>query len=108
MATRMPKSRLTVQRTELETYFNRYLDVVRFRDYCPNGLQVEGRAEVRVIVSGVTASLALLHAAIERHADALLVHHGYFWRGEDARVTGIRRDRLALLLKNDLNLFAYH
>jgi dinuclear metal center YbgI/SA1388 family protein len=97
-----------MQRTELETYFNRYLDVARFRDYCPNGLQVEGRAEVRVIVSGVTASLALLHAAIERGADALLVHHGYFWRGEDARVTGIRRDRLALLLRNDLNLFAYH
>lgn len=97
-----------MQRTELESYLNLYLDVARFRDYCPNGLQVEGRAEVRVIVSGVTASLALVRAAIERGADALLVHHGYFWRGEDARVTGTRRDRLATLLKNDLNLFAFH
>lgn len=97
-----------MQRTELESYLNQYLDIARFRDYCPNGLQVEGRADVRVIVSGVTASLALVHAAIERGADALLVHHGYFWRGEDARVTGTRRDRLAMLLKNDLSLFAFH
>ena len=97
-----------MQRTELESYLNLYLDVARFRDYCPNGLQVEGRAEVRVIVSGVTASLELVRAAIARGADALLVHHGYFWRGEDARVTGTRRDRLAALLKNDLNLFAFH
>ncbi len=97
-----------MQRTELESYLNLYLDVARFRDYCPNGLQVEGRAEVRVIVSGVTASLALVRAAIERGADALLVHHGYFWRGEDARVTGTRRGRLATLLANDLNLFAFH
>ena len=97
-----------MQRTELESYLNQYLDIARFRDYCPNGLQVEGRAEVRLIVSGVTASLALVRAAIERGADALLVHHGYFWRGEDARVTGTRRERLAMLLKNDLNLFAYH
>ena len=97
-----------MQRTELESYLNLYLDVARFRDYCPNGLQVEGRAEVRVIVSGVTASLALVRAAIERGADALLVHHGYFWRGEDARVTGTRRERLATLLQNDLNLFAFH
>ena len=97
-----------MRRTELETYLNQYLDVSRFRDYCPNGLQVEGRAEVRRIVSGVTASLALLRAAVERGADAVLVHHGYFWRGEDPRVTGMRRERLALLLKNELNLFAFH
>jgi dinuclear metal center YbgI/SA1388 family protein len=97
-----------MQRTELESYLNLYLDVARFRDYCPNGLQVEGRAEVRMIVTGVTASLALVRAAIEGGADALLVHHGYFWRGEDARVTGTRRERLATLLKNDLNLFAFH
>ena len=97
-----------MQRTELETYLNCYLDVARFRDYCPNGLQVEGRAEVRVIVSGVTASLDLLRGAVERGADAVLVHHGYFWRGEDARVTGTRRERLALLLKHELNLFAFH
>ena len=95
-------------RTELETYLNLYLEVARFRDYCPNGLQVEGRAEVRVIVTGVTASLELVHSAIARGADAVLVHHGYFWRGEDPRVIGTRRARLAALLDNDLNLFAYH
>jgi dinuclear metal center YbgI/SA1388 family protein len=97
-----------MQRIELETYLNQYLEVARFRDYCPNGLQVEGRAEVRVIATGVTASLDLVRAAIEHGADALLVHHGYFWRGEDGRVTGIRRERLALLLKNDINLLAFH
>ena len=97
-----------MQRTELETYLNQYLDVARFRDYCPNGLQVEGRAEVSSVVTGVTASLALVHAAIERGADALIVHHGYFWRGEDPRVTGTRRERLALLLEHGLNLFAFH
>jgi dinuclear metal center YbgI/SA1388 family protein len=97
-----------MQRTELETYLNVYLEVARFRDYCPNGLQVEGGAEVRIIATGVTASLDFLHAALERRADTLLVHHGYFWRGEDGRVNGIRRERLALLLKHDLNLFAFH
>jgi dinuclear metal center YbgI/SA1388 family protein len=97
-----------MQRTELETYLNQYLDVARFRDYCPNGLQVEGRAEVRTIATGVTASLALVRAAIEQGADALLVHHGYFWRGEDPCVTGTRRERLALLLEHELNLFAFH
>ena len=97
-----------MRRTELETYLNQYLDVVRFRDYCPNGLQVEGRAEVGTIVTGVTASLDLLCAAQEHGADAVLVHHGYFWRGEDQRVTGTRRRRLALLLRHDLNLFAFH
>ena len=65
-----------MRRTELESYLNQYLDVIRFRDYCPNGLQVEGRAEVQVIVTGVTASLALVHEAVARGADALLVHHG--------------------------------
>ncbi|MEO7727629.1 MAG: Nif3-like dinuclear metal center hexameric protein [Burkholderiales bacterium] len=97
-----------MQRSALETYLNQYLDVSRFRDYCPNGLQVEGRAEVRSIVTGVTASRELLQAAIERGADAVLVHHGYFWRGEDPRVTGTRRERLALLLGHELNLFAFH
>ena len=97
-----------MQRAELDNYLNQYLEVPRFRDYCPNGLQVEGRAEVRSIVTGVTASLELLHAARERGADAVLVHHGYFWRGEELRVTGTRRARLALLLSHDINLFAYH
>ena len=100
--------RLIMQRAALETYLDQYLDVARFRDYCPNGLQVEGRAEVRTLVTGVTASAALLRAALARGADAVLVHHGYFWRGEDPRMTGTRRERIALLLKNDLNLFAFH
>jgi putative NIF3 family GTP cyclohydrolase 1 type 2 len=67
-----------MQRTELESYLKQYLEVDRFRDYCPNGLQVEGRPEVRLIVSGVTASLELLEAARDQGADAVLVHHGYF------------------------------
>jgi dinuclear metal center YbgI/SA1388 family protein len=97
-----------MQRTELDTYLNQYLEVARFRDYCPNGLQVEGRAELRSIVTGVTASLALLDAARDAGADAVLVHHGYFWRGEEPRVTGTRRARIALLLAHDINLFAFH
>ena len=97
-----------MRRTELETYLNQYLDVARFRDYCPNGLQVEGRADVVTIVTGVTASFEQLRAAVARGADTVLVHHGYFWRGEDPRVTGTRRERLALLLKHDINLFAFH
>jgi dinuclear metal center YbgI/SA1388 family protein len=97
-----------MQRAELDAYLDQYLDVARFRDYCPNGLQVEGRAEVERIVTGVTASLDFLHAAIEARADAVLVHHGYFWRGEDQRIVGMRRRRIALLLEHDLNLYAFH
>ena len=97
-----------MQRVELENYLNQYLEVARFRDYCPNGLQVEGRAEIQSIVTGVTASLELLNAARARGADAVFVHHGYFWRGEEPRVTGTRRARLALLLAHEINLFAYH
>jgi len=97
-----------MHRDELARYLDKLLDASRFRDYCPNGLQVEGRSEVRRIVSGVTASLQFVEAAIASGADALLVHHGYFWRGEDARLVGLRRQRLARLLTNDLNLYAYH
>ncbi|HZV97754.1 MAG TPA: Nif3-like dinuclear metal center hexameric protein [Methylophilaceae bacterium] len=93
---------------ELIDYTGQILQVERFRDYCPNGLQVEGRAEIRKIVSGVTASMALLEAAHAAQADMVLVHHGYFWRNEDARVIGIKRTRLKFLLENDLNLAAYH
>lgn len=80
----------------------------RFKDYCPNGLQVEGKTHIRRIVTGVTASEALLRAAIERQADAVLVHHGWFWRGEDPRVRGPRRTRMRLVLEHELNLFGYH
>lgn len=97
-----------VKVTELTHYTQQLLQVERFKDYCPNGLQVEGRAEVRKIVSGVTASMALLQAAHLAHADLILVHHGYFWRGEDPRVVGIKRNRLAFMLQHNLNLLAYH
>lgn len=80
----------------------------RFKDYGPNGLQVEGRQEVRRLVSGVTASLALIEAAIAAGADAILVHHGLFWRGQDGRVTGWMKQRLQRLLAHDINLLAYH
>jgi dinuclear metal center YbgI/SA1388 family protein len=101
-------SQQTVNRDELAKYLAQTLDITRFRDYCPNGLQVEGRAEIGMLVTGVTASLALLEAAVDAGADAILVHHGYFWRGEDARVVGPKQRRLKLLLTHDINLFAYH
>jgi dinuclear metal center YbgI/SA1388 family protein len=97
-----------VPRDAIEKHLASTLDINRFRDYCPNGLQVEGRARVSRIVSGVTANLALLEAAVALQADMVLVHHGYFWRGEDPRVIGTRQRRLRLLLENDVNLFAYH
>lgn len=99
---------MLMERAALDAYLADYLQVPDFRDYCPNGLQVEGRAEIAHIVSGVTASAALVEAAIAAGADALVVHHGYFWRGEDGRITGMRRRRIGLLLEHDLNLFAYH
>ena len=88
--------------------FDALLQPARFKDYGPNGLQVEGRAQVRKIVSGVTASRALIEAAIAAQADAIFVHHGLFWRGQDGCVTGWMKQRLALLLAHDINLFAYH
>ena len=87
---------------------DRYLAAAAIADYCPNGLQVQGRAEVRRIVSGVTASQALLDAAVEAQADLVLVHHGYFWKNEDPRVIGIKQCRLKTLLLNDISLLAYH
>ncbi len=97
-----------VKINEITQYIQQLLQVDRFKDYCPNGLQVEGKTAVCKIVSGVTASLELLEAAHAAQADLILVHHGYFWRGEDERVVGIKRNRLAFLLKNDINLMAYH
>jgi len=97
-----------VKLNELTHYTQQLMHVERFKDYCPNGLQVEGRQDIRKIVSGVTASMALLEAAHEAKADLVLVHHGYFWRNEDARIVGIKRNRIAFLMKNDLNLMAYH
>ena len=97
-----------MKREQLVEYLDGLLQPANFRDYCPNGLQVEGSSEVRRVVAGVTASQALLDTAVARGADAVLVHHGYFWKGEDGRVTGIRRQRLKTLLANDISLLAYH
>ena len=88
--------------------FDALLQPERFKDYGPNGLQVEGKAEVRKIISGVTASLALIEAAVAVQADAIFVHHGLFWRGQSGTVTGWMKKRLALLLQHDINLYAYH
>ncbi len=93
---------------ELVSYCNKLLAIERFNDYCPNGLQVEGRREVVSLVSGVTASQKLIDAAIEVNADAILVHHGYFWKGENPVLTGMRRQRVKSLLERDISLLAYH
>jgi putative NIF3 family GTP cyclohydrolase 1 type 2 len=87
-----------MHREDLRTHLDTLLEAMRFKDYCPNGLQVEGRAEVRRILCGVTASQALIDEAVRRDVDAILVHHGWFWRGEDGRVTGFRKKRMAALL----------
>lgn len=92
----------------LVDYADELLDSAGFDDYCPNGLQVQGKDAVARLVSGVTASAALLDAALSERADAVLVHHGYFWRGETPRITGIKRNRLQRLLANDVSLIAYH
>jgi dinuclear metal center YbgI/SA1388 family protein len=96
------------ERAEIESCLGDMLQPESFKDYGPNGLQVEGRREVAFIASGVTASLAFINAAIDAGADTLLVHHGLFWRGHDGRLTGWLRERVARLLAHDINLFAYH
>ncbi|MFJ1300150.1 Nif3-like dinuclear metal center hexameric protein [Pseudomonadota bacterium AL_CKDN230030165-1A_HGKHYDSX7] len=98
----------TIETRALAAWLDDTLQAGRFRDYCPNGLQVEGKSKIGHIITGVTASEALLRAAIERGADAVLVHHGWFWKNEDARIRGPKRTRLALTLAHELNLFGYH
>ncbi|QFU23117.1 Nif3-like dinuclear metal center hexameric protein [Shewanella eurypsychrophilus] len=95
-------------RTELGRYLSKFLQVSQFKDYAPNGLQVEGRAEIKKIVTGVSASQALIAKAIELNADALLVHHGFFWKGEAEVITGMKQRRIKALLTHDINLFGYH
>lgn len=97
-----------VDRDDLAKYLAQLLEVPRFRDYCPNGLQVEGKPQIGCLVTGVTASLALIEAALDLKADAILVHHGYFWRDENPCIVGHRHRRLKRLLQNDVSLFAYH
>lgn len=97
-----------VERSTLVDYCNQLLQSDAFQDYCPNGLQVEGAQQVRRLVTGVTASQALVDAAVAAGAQMLLVHHGYFWKGEGPTITGIKQRRLKTLLTHDLNLLAYH
>lgn len=97
-----------IQLLPLVEYANQALKIKQFNDYCPNGLQVEGRKEVKSILSAVTASAEAINAAIEVDADVLLVHHGYFWRGEDPVITGLKRKRIGLLVANNISLLAYH
>ena len=91
-------------RQQLTAFLDDLLEPHRFRDYCPNGLQVEGRSDIGHLVTGVTASQALIDAALERGADAILVHHGYFWRSEDPCIVGIKARRIRSLIANDVSL----
>ena len=93
---------------ELTDYINHFLQIERFNDYCPNGLQVEGKKDVHSVVTGVTASQALIDKACDKQADAILVHHGYFWRNEEVCITGMKRRRIGSLLENNISLLAYH
>lgn len=99
---------MSVQRSELQDYLSSLLKVGSFSDYCPNGLQVEGQPLIERLVTGVTASAELIEQAIAHNAQGLLVHHGYFWKGEAATLTGVKKQRIARLLQHEINLFAYH
>lgn len=93
---------------QLESVLNELLSPHQIKDYCPNGLQVEGKSEVKKIITGVTACQDLIDCAIEEQADALLVHHGYFWKGEPAEIRGMKYRRIKALIENGINLYAYH
>ncbi|MGR5133091.1 Nif3-like dinuclear metal center hexameric protein [Vibrio alfacsensis] len=93
---------------QLEKILNEKLSPQLIKDYAPNGMQVEGKPEIKRVVTGVTASQALIDKAVELEADALLVHHGYFWKGEPEPIRGMKGKRIRSLIKNDLNLYGYH
>lgn len=97
-----------ITRKELTSYLDDFLNVANFKDYCPNGLQVEGKNDIGILVSGVSATMELIENAKALHADAILVHHGYFWNNEDHTIYGMKKRRLQALLSADINLFAYH
>jgi len=99
---------MSIGTNELQNYLNQLLNSKQIKDYCPNGLQVEGKPEIQRVVSGVTACQALVDRAVDEKADAILVHHGYFWKGEAAEIVGMKKRRLQQLLTHDINLFAYH
>jgi putative NIF3 family GTP cyclohydrolase 1 type 2 len=109
-STEKPKTKTAkfIDRDQLSVYLADLLQVNRVKDYCPNGLQVQGKSTIKKIVTGVTASLALIDAAIEEGADAILVHHGWFWKNDDVRVVGQFHARLKLLMEHEINLFAFH
>ncbi|WWO99755.1 MAG: Nif3-like dinuclear metal center hexameric protein [Candidatus Dasytiphilus stammeri] len=97
-----------MRNTELEKLINQHLNSTDFHDYVPNGLQVTGREEIKNIITGVTACQALLDQAVAKNADAIIVHHGYFWKNELPLIQGIKRQRLKTLLVNDINLYSWH
>lgn len=99
---------MSISRQTLLTTLNQWLEPDTFQDYAPNGLQVEGTDEIKKIITGVTASQALLDAAVRNNADAIVVHHGYFWKGENPCVVGMKHRRLKTLLEHNINLLAYH
>jgi dinuclear metal center YbgI/SA1388 family protein len=99
---------MSVARAEIMSALNDWLEPSAFNDYCPNGLQVEGSEQICHVVSGVTASMALIEQAIEQQADMLLVHHGYFWKGEQSALIGMKYQRIKALITNNINLVAYH
>ncbi len=99
---------MTISRDQLVAMLDQELQPWRFKDYCPNGLQVEGRSQVRKIITGVTASQRFIDLALERQADVLLVHHGFFWKNENPCITGIKKKRLQALLNADVSLLVYH
>ena len=93
---------------QLEQLLNQKLNAAAISDYAPNGLQIEGKSEIRKIITGVTASQALIDYAVSRQADALLVHHGYFWKNENPCIRGMKGKRIKTLLSNNINLYGYH
>lgn len=93
---------------DLESFLNEYFDINIYKDYAPNGLQIQGDKDINKIITGVTASQALIDRAIDEKADAIIVHHGYFWKGEAYPITGMKYQRISKLIKNGIHLFAYH
>ncbi|APA83175.1 Nif3-like dinuclear metal center hexameric protein [Francisella tularensis] len=93
---------------ELENYLNTYFAIEQFKDYCPNGLQVQGDRDIKKVITAVTACQKLIDQAIAENADAIVVHHGYFWKGENYPIVGIKYQRIAKLIKNGIHLFGYH
>jgi dinuclear metal center YbgI/SA1388 family protein len=97
-----------IKRCELSIYLHEFLNCAQYNDYAPNGIQIEGKEKIERICTAVTASEEAIAHAVVRQADALLVHHGYFWRGEDPVIVGMKRQRINKLLSHNINLFAYH